>query len=93
MTWILVVIEILFALFFSILVFFFQICCSISIKCVGLILIIILYLSHLEYFFVNLGLKYYQLEIIILNFSCYCNKFCIILLNFSHFVVQFQLNV
>jgi hypothetical protein len=72
MCWILVVIEIIFALL-----------CLISIKYVGLILIIILYLFHLEYFFVNLELKYYHLEIIILYFGCY----------FFNFVVQFQLNV
>jgi hypothetical protein len=48
------------------------ICCSISIKYVRLILIIILYLFHLEYFFVNLGLK-------ILSLTDNCAEFYLLL--------------
>jgi hypothetical protein len=63
MTWILVVIEIIFALFCWILViYFFQICSSISIKCVGIILSIILYLFHLMWILENLGLKILSLR-------------------------------
>jgi hypothetical protein len=44
------------------LVIFFQFIFSISIKYAWLILIIILYLFHLEYLFVNLGLKILSLR-------------------------------